>query len=160
MNKFIVSILPTKKPINEDLPVLYKVNIGNGKYYLHKSKKLIEGAERLMDDVYRGMRSKGCPEAYSEVVKYCNQYPAIHKVSVELVLNAEPGKVLKMETKLYKSMLRDSNSLNRIDLEPYKPEWMIKQALQSRCEQCLPDGIVNGKKLKFRFCPNCGRLNK
>lgn len=158
MNKFTTAPLP---PVNDEKPVLYKVFFSN-MYYLHKSKTLKEGVDRFLDDIFRGIRGKVSPESYSEVVKYCLKYPAIHRVSVELVLNADPDKILKKELAMRKSMKNDPCSLNRLDLEPYKPEWMIKQALQKRCDNdsCIKSGVVSGKKQSFRFCPNCGRLNK
>lgn len=158
MNKFTITELPETK---EDKPVLYRVYLSD-KYYLHKSKTLKEGVDRFLDDVFRGIRGKSCPESYSEVVKYCLKYPAMHKVTVEVVLNAEPDKVLRKETVLYRTMRTDPRTLNRLDLEPYKPEWMIKQSLGKRCDKdaCIKAGDVNKKKLSFKFCPNCGRLNK
>lgn len=158
MTKFTLGALP---PTDTTKPVLYKVGFSD-KYYLHKSKTLKEGVERFLDDVFRGMRGKSCPESYSEVVKYCLKYPAIHKVSIEVILNSEPDKILRKEAALYKSMRLDQKSLNRLDLEPYKPEWMIKQALGKRCDNgaCMKSGIIGTKKQLFKFCPNCGRLNK
>jgi hypothetical protein len=141
--------------------VLYKVTFGNsGKYYLHKGKKLDESVDRFLDDVYRGMRGKGCPDTYSKVVDFCKKYPAIHKVGIEIVSNAPPDTILKKEAALYKSMKKDEDSLNRLDIAPYKPEWMIREALQKRCENCLKSGVIGKKKTAFKFCPNCGRLNK
>lgn len=158
MNKFQITNIPDT---NEDQPVLFRLLIGNnGKYYLHKGKKLQESAERVLDDVFRGLRGKKCPEEYSEVIKYCQKFPAIHKIGIEVVFNGDPEKLLKKEDALYKAMKNDDLSLNRLDLPPYKPEWMLKQALQKRCENCLKSGIVDGKKITFKFCPNCGRLNK
>lgn len=158
MNKFIITNIPDTDETN---PVLYKLIFGNsGKYYLHKGKKLKESADRFLDDVYRGMRNKGCPDFYSRVVDYCNQYPQIHKVGIEIVYNGPPAHLLKKETALYKKFAKDDSCLNRADLEPYKPEWMIRDTLQKRCENCLKNGIVGGKKTVFKFCPNCGRLNK
>lgn len=158
MNKFIITSIPD---IDNEKPVLYKVFIGTkGAYYLHKGKKLKESVDRFLDDVYRGMRSKGCPEFYSKVVEYCNKFPAIHQVSVEVIYSGEPSAVLKKEAALYKTMKKDSLSLNRLDIEPYKPEWMLRDTFQKRCENCIKSGIVNAKKITFKFCPNCGRLNK
>ncbi len=156
MNKFIISELPETDAAK---PVLYKVHFSN-RYYIHKGKTLKDSLDRLLDDVFRGMRGKKCSELYSNIVAHCLKYPSMHKVSVEVLLNADPAKILRKETALYKSMKGDISSLNRLDLEPYKPEWMVKQSLQERCEQCIPNGIVDGKKRTFKFCPNCGRLNK
>ena len=158
MNKFSIGELPET---DKDKPVLYKVFFSD-KYYLHKGKLLAESLTRFLDDVFRGTRGKGCLESYSEVVKHCQKYPSMYKVTVELVLNAEPDKVLKKETALYKAMKNDDSSLNRLDLEPYKPEWMLKQSLGKKCDNkaCIKSGIIAGKTKSFRFCPNCGRLNK
>jgi len=156
MTKFILSDFP---PTDETKPVLYKIELGN-RYYLHKGKTLRESAERFLEDIFRGMRGKSCPEAYSKVVEYCKLYPQVYRSNIEVVLNDDADKILKKEASLYKSMKNNFESLNRTDLEPYKPEWMIKQSLQKRCENPITEGIVNGKKIKFKFCPNCGRLNK
>lgn len=156
MNKFIVTEYPET---DESKPVLFRVFFA-GKYFLHKGKKLQESVDRFLDDIYRGMRGKSCPESYSEVVKYCNKYPNIYKVTVDIVLNAEPDKIIKKEGTLYKSIGKDPDSLNRADIEPYKPEWMLRDAYQKRCENCIKSGLIEGKKTKFKFCPNCGRVNK
>ena len=158
MNKFSVSELPVT---DTQKPVLYKIFFSD-RYYLHKGKTLKESIDRFLDDIFRGMRGKSCPKSYSEVVSYCLKYPAMHKVSVEIVLNAEPDKILRKEATLYKSMKADPQSLNNTDEEPYKPEWMIKQSLGKRCDKdaCIKAGVVNNKKQLFKFCPNCGRLNK
>lgn len=158
MNKFSIESIPIA---DNSKPVLYKIYLGN-RYYLHKGKTLQESAERFLEDVFRGMRGKSCPESYSNAVEYCNLHPQIYKAVLELVLNADPDKILRKETALYKSMKNDDESLNRLDIEPYKPEWMLKQAIGKRCdkEACIKSGIIEGKGKSFRFCPNCGRLNK
>jgi len=157
MNKFIITSIQEVK--DEENPVLYKVIVGKN-YYVHKGKKLADSVNRFLDDVYRGMRGKKCPDNYSKVVEYCNLHPQIYKVSVEVISNGSPDTILKKEKSMYKSMKNDEYSLNRLDLEPYLPEWMLTQSLQKRCENPIYEGIVNGKKIKFKFCPNCGRLNK
>lgn len=157
MNKFTIVEIPEVR--DETKPVLYKIHLGN-RYYLHKGKTLVESAEKLLDDVFRGMRGKKCPEAYSKVVEYCKLHPQVYKAVLEVVFNGEPGTILKKETAFYNQKKPDELSLNRYDVEPYKPEWMIKQTLQKRCENPITGGVVNGKKIKFKFCPNCGRLNK
>lgn len=161
MNKFTIAEMPKeeKEAINIDLPVLYRVHIGS-MYYLHKGKSLEESLSKLLDDVFRGVRDLKCSEAYSKFVQYCKRYPALHRVQVEVVLNAEAAKVLAAEDKQYKLMKNDEASLNRLDIAPYKPEWMLKEKFQARCEECIKNGIVNGKKIKFRFCPNCGKVIK
>lgn len=156
MTKFIISNLPET---NEEQPVLYDVLFA-GRHYLHKGKKLKESADRFLEDVFRGMRGKSCPEQYQKVVEFCKKYPAIYQVQVSLILNDSAPKILKKEKAVLKERLKDVNSLNRADIEPYTPEWMLKQTLQERCENPITEGVVGGKKLKFKFCPNCGRLNK
>jgi hypothetical protein len=156
MNKFSIAEIPE---YDGSKPVLYKIFLGN-KYYLHKGKTLQESAERFLDDVFRGIRNKSCPEAYSKVVDYCIKHPQVYKAMLEVILNSDPDKILRKEVLMYKAMKNDEESLNRTDLEPYKPEWMIKVGLQKRCDNPITEGIVNGKRLKFKFCPNCGRLNK
>jgi hypothetical protein len=156
MTKFIISSLPES---NEELPVLYFIIFG-GRPYLHKGKKLKESADKLLEDVFRGMRGKSCPPQYQKIVDFCKKYPAIYQVQIKIVANDTAPKILKKEKSLLKIVYKDSNSLNRADLEPYTPEWMLKQTLQERCSNPITEGTVNGKKLKFKFCPNCGRLNK
>lgn len=156
MTKFIVSDYPET---NEDNPVLYDIFFA-GKYYLHKGKKLKESVVRFLEDVFRGMRDKSCPEQYQKVVDFCKKYPAIHTVTISIVMNDAAPKILKKEKALLNKRKKDGNSLNRSDIEPYTPEWMLKETLQQRCNDPITEGIVNGKKLKFKFCPNCGRLNK
>lgn len=157
MHKFKVTLPDVV--IDNSKPALYKVHFKD-RYYLHKGKVFGESVERLLDDIFRGMRGKKVPDCYSNVVDHCNKYPSLYKVEVELVLNDSPDKILRKETVLYKAMKTDPASLNRLDIAPYKPEWMIKQSLQSRCEECITTGVINDKKTKFKFCPNCGRLNK
>jgi ribosomal protein L33 len=90
-------------------------------------------------------------------------------VSVDIVLNDEASKVMLREDQLWKELGGKGyeDCLNRLDIPPYKPEWMLKDKFQSRCEECVTSGILERKnnkkdatKVKFRFCPNCGRLNK
>lgn len=156
MTKFIVSTYPES---NEEMPVLFDI-IFAGRYYLHKGKKLKESADRFLEDVFRGMRGKSCPEQYKNVVDFCKKYPAIYQVQINLVINDTAPNILRKEKSILKKRAKDENSLNRSDLEPYTPEWMLRQSLQERCENPVTEGTVNGKKLKFKFCPNCGRLNK
>jgi hypothetical protein len=166
MNKFTITEVPKT---DETKPVLYKVLIGN-MYYLHKGKKLEDSANKFLDDVYRGMRGLKFPPAYQRVVDYCNKYPAIHKVGLDVVLNAEPGKVLRREDAMYKVIGSDPESLNDPAIEPYKPEWMLKEVFQGKCDKCITSGFIHpdpqsknpcyAKKQAFKFCPNCGRLNR
>jgi hypothetical protein len=159
MNKFIIAEMPKEDEINQNNPVLYRIHIGT-RYYLHKGKILKDSVNKLLDDIFRGIRGKIYDERYSLLVEYCAKYPAIHKVVVELISNDVPAKILKLESSMYKTMKTDELALNRLDIAPYKPEWMIKQSLQARCNECIGKGIINGKSAKFKFCPNCGRINK
>jgi len=162
MNKFTIaeSSKDQIEGLNNELPVLYKILIGN-RYFLHKGKTLNESLKRFLDDVFRGIRGlKSCPKEYANVVAYCKKYPAINKVSVSVVLNDNPENVLKMEEAMYKVIADDPESLNDPEIKPYKPEWMLRDVVNERCENCLTVGIVDGKKTKFNFCPICGRVNK
>ena len=165
MHKFKVIKNDPPKGYDPEKPVLYKLYFGD-KYFLHKGKKLDDSIERLLDDIFRGMRSgKGdkvfkVNEAYSEVVAHCNRNPSLYKVVCEVVLNADPDKILRKEDSLYRQMKSDPQAFNITSIPPYKPEWMVKQSLQKRCENCITTGFINDKKAKFKFCPNCGRLNK
>lgn len=165
MNKFtIAKTLNEEKLKDETKPVLYKIHIGN-KYYLHKGKVLRDSVEQFFDNVFRGMRGKSCNEAYSKVVEYCKKYPAIYSYTVDIVFNGDPDKLLKLEEKMYKSMAKDEDCINRLDIPPYKPEWMIKATYQARCTECVTHILYGAKgekskKMIFKFCPNCGRLNK
>jgi hypothetical protein len=157
VNKFIITSQPEVP--NKENPVLYKVIIGKN-YYVHKGKELMPSVEKFLDDVYRGIRDKKYPEQYSEVVKYCKAYPQIYQVSVELILNDTPDKILKKEAHLYKSMKNDTQSLNNLEIPQYKPEWMLRHVFQEKCAVCPKNGIIDNKKVKFKFCPNCGRSIK
>jgi hypothetical protein len=159
MHKFIISNIDEIE-VDPSKPVLYKIHFGS-KYYLHKGKTLRESADKLLYDVFRGMISPKAPtEAYRYIIEYCKQKTSLHKVSIEILLNSDPKKILAAEDKFYIKMKGDADSLNNLSVPPYKPEWMIKHTLQARCQACILSGIVNDKKTKFKFCPNCGRLNK
>ena len=161
-HKFIIA-----EPIpetNESLPVLYKLHIGN-KYYIHKGRKLKESANRLLYDVFRATKNAAkvdskplvISEYYSNLVDYCVKFPQVHKVMIELVLNDTPEKVLAMEAKLLKKASKDIECINRTDLAQYKPEWMLRDKYQKRCESCIESGVIGGKDMKFMFCPQCGK---
>ena len=164
MNKFTIAERADTKEYDESLPVLYKIHIGN-KFYLHKGKNLSESLNRLLDDVFRGIRGKQCPPEYLNFVSYCKKYPAVHRVMPEIVLNAPPAKILALEDKMWKQMKNDESCLNALDIAPYKPEWMLREVMQKRCNEddggCLHALRGSDDKMhKFKFCPNCGRLNK
>lgn len=159
MNKFSITQYPEVK--DDTKPVLYKVYFAN-RYYVHKGKKLRDSVDRFLDDVDRGMRGKSCPPDYIHVVEYCKKHPQVYKVAVEVLLNDVPAKILKLENKLFKGFKNDPDTLNDPEKPSYKPEWMIREARQERCGDgnCLKSGIIDKKKVLFKFCPNCGRLNK
>lgn len=162
MHKFAITYVDgCDKELDETKPVLYKVWFGNA-YYLHKGKKLRESVNRLLEDVFRKMRSHvlQVDQQYVNIVAYCNKNTSLYKVSVELIMNDEAPKILKKEASLYKKMHSDPHTLNRMDIDPYTPEWMLRETLQARCENCLHNGVIAGKKTAFKFCPHCGRLNK
>ena len=156
MNKFLVSEYPKT---DETKPVLFKVFFA-GKHYLHKGKKLRESVDRFLDDVDRGMRGKSCPPDYNNVIDYCKKHPQVYKVSIQVVLNDAPAKLLKMEDRLFKGFKNDPDTLNDKEKPAYRPEWMIREVSQQRCENdgCIKDGVIAQKKVNFKFCPNCGRL--
>lgn len=154
MNKFIYEV---PKHDNEQ-PVLFKVFIGNkGKYFVHKGKQLAASVDRFLDDVFRGTRGMKYPKEYELVVDYCNLFPAINRASIEVLVNGEPGMVLKEEERLLRSILKDDLCLNHRSIPPYKPNWMLKDVYKDKCIKCVISGTVEGKKLKFNFCPRCGR---
>lgn len=164
MHKFLMPEYSKEEldKFNQQKPFLYKVYFGKN-YILHKSKNYPDGLNRLLDDVYRGMRGKSHLEHNTNVIAHCNRYPGINKVAVEMILNDDPDKILKEEKRYYREMKLDPLSLNRFDIPPYQPEWMLKQISQERCgdgEKCITSGMVDRKKTKFKFCPKCGRLNK
>lgn len=161
MNKFTITELPET---NEENPVLYKIYFGSN-YYIHKGKKLKESLDRMLDDVFRGTRGKVCPKQYHEIVSLCRKYPSLHKVSVDVLLNSEPDKIIKKEAALLKSAYKDTMCLNDPKEPPYIPEWMMKETLGKRCDKsdCIKSGFFTlaiKLPVKFKFCPNCGRLNK
>lgn len=157
MNKFSVIEYPEVK--NDANPVLYKVNFAN-RYYIHKGKKLRDSVDRFLDDVDRGMRGKSCPSDYVHVVEYCKKHPQVYKVSIEVILNDVPAKLLRAEDRLFKGFKSDQETLNDKEAKSYRPEWMLKEIYQERCDPCISSGVVGGKKMKFRFCPNCGHVIK
>lgn len=157
MNKFTIVGMPVQE--KEDNAILYKVHIGT-KYYLHKGKVLKESVDKLLDDVFRGIRGLKCDDRYSRLVEYCNRYPAVNKVMVEVILNSDSSKILALEDKMYKSMKKDELSLNNLEIPPYKPEWMLRDKFSSKCDDCIKKGVINGSIKKFNFCPVCGRANK
>lgn len=164
MNKFTIAKVLNAETIDTTKPVLYKIHMGT-KYYLHKGKDLHDSAIQFLDNVFRGMRGKTSLPAYANVVAYCKQFPAIYSVVLEVVANKDPDKILALEDKMYKSMAKDSLTLNDLSIPPYKPEWMLKSTYQARCTECITHILYGAKgekmkKMVFKFCPNCGRLNK
>ena len=161
MNKFTVTEDLGGKIIDENLPVLYNVYFGDkGFYYLHKSKDFKKGYTHFLDDIFRGVRKLNYPDYYKNVVEFCNKYPSLYKVRVELLANEEPGKLLKTEASLLKKISKDSFSLNNFELGQLKPEWMLRHTFKDKCEICPKTGIISNKKTSFNFCPVCGRSIK
>lgn len=154
----IVGGLPEVK--NPDNPVLFYVHIAS-MFYLIKGKKMEETANNFLASIDRALRGLKFQPEMENVVAYCKKHPGINKVSVELVLNGTPQSVLTKEAQLLKQLKKDPASLNNPDVPQYKPEWMLKEVYHKRCEgECINVGIVDGKKMKFRFCPNCGHVPK
>jgi hypothetical protein len=154
-------------------PVLFQVEVGKY-YYIHKGKNLKDSVNKMLDDVHREIKVKAdakvnpekydnrkdyCPQ-YSKLIEYFALHPQIYKVSVRLLLNAEPDKILKEEAKLYKAMKSDENSLNNLEIGQFKPEWMLRHTFKEKCNKCHKNGIIEGKKIEFNFCPICGRSIK
>lgn len=161
MNKFSVTEDLNGVTINEELPVLYNVYFGDkGYYYLHKSKEFKKGYEHFLDDIFRGIRKLKYPEMYIGVVYFCNKYPSLYKVRIELIANEEPTKLLKKEAALFRSMRNDGFSLNNFAIGQFKPEWMLRHTFKDKCETCTKTGRIGGKKISFNFCPICGRSVK
>lgn len=158
MNKFSIIEIPET---DDTKPVLFKVWFAN-RYYIHKGKKLRESMDRFLDDVDRGIRGKVFPPDYSYVVDYCKKHPQVYKVTIEVLLNDLPAKLLKLEDKLFKGFKNDPETLNDKQTPAYRPEWMLREIFHKRCVEngCIKNGVVSGKKIVFKFCPNCGHLNK
>ena len=157
MNKFLITSTPEVP--DKESPVLFKILIGN-KHYIHKGKEIKQSVDKFLDDVFRGLRDKVFPDAYIEFVKYCKAYPQMYQVAIQLILNDTPDKILKKEAQLLKEAKKDSNSLNNHDVAQLKPEWMLRHVFQEKCTLCHKNGIIDNKKVKFKFCPNCGRSIK
>lgn len=164
MHKFSVTVVGDLK-INAEHPTLYKVFFGNrGHFYLHKGKDFEKSYERFLYDVFRGLQMpNGVPvkvsNYYDNVVLFLKKNPSIYKVGVMPILNASPEQVIKEEERLlrkYKKQ-KDTLSLNKLELEQLKPEWMIKSFIK-KCSECI-SGVKNGNKraTHFKFCPMCGR---
>lgn len=145
---------------NPDQPVLFYVHIAS-MYFLHKGKKLDDSVNNFLASIDRALRGLKYDDPIKDAVAYCKKHPGINKVSVELVMNAAPGTILAKEAAMLKQLKKDPSSLNNPDVDQYKPEWMLKEVYHKRCEgDCVGSGIVDGKKMKFRFCPNCGHIPK
>jgi len=159
MNKFIVSEYPEVK--NPELPVLFKIYIGlKGKYFIHKGKKLKESVDSFLDNIDRFTRDKSCSEYFQKAGSYCKLNPGVNKASIEIVFNGVATSILSREKAMLDKTKKDPDCLNNHELPQLKPEWMLKEAFIKRCDPCITDGTINGKKAKFRFCPNCGHMNK
>lgn len=162
-HKFIITTNLGKLTANidEEKPVLYRINFGDtGKYYIHKGKLLVFSLNRFLEEVTRGTVGKFCSPHYKKASEYCALHPSVNKVSVELIYNGQPSAILSKEKSLLTKIKRDSSALHDHTLEQLRPEWMLKDIFQKRCTECIPFVITDGKKMKFRFCPNCGHLIK
>ena len=162
-HKFIITtnLGELTKDIDEEKPVLYKIMFGpTGNYYIHKGKLLVFSLNRLLEEVTRGTVGKSCSEYYKGMVEYCKGAPGVNKISIDLIYNGQPSSVLSKEKALLDKMKKDPYSLNNLSIDQLRPEWMLKDIFQKRCAECIPSGVVDGKKTKFRFCPNCGHIIK
>lgn len=161
MHIYNIEYLSPDKKISEDVPVLYRLYFGHqGHYLLWKGKKLNDSVESTLSDIFRGFRDKSHLPGVKKVVEFLKIHATIRRVAVEVVYNGKPELLLKKEEAVYKQMRKDKLSLNNFDIEIYKPEWMLKASAQQRCKTCVLSGVINKKTTKFKFCPNCGRLNK
>jgi len=155
-HKFAITLKGNQLDI--DKPVLYKIIFNNGFYYLHKGKNLEQSYSKLLYDVFRAtIKDVTISDDYVNIVSYCKKYPQVNKVTIEVLLNAAPELILKKEKQLWSKAKKDSTCLNRSDKLPYTPEWMIRHKYLKRCEKCVSNGIVDGIKERFVFCPRCGK---
>ncbi len=151
---------------DKSLPILFKVIFKSGYYYLHKGKDLNESSERLLYDIFRGIvayqngKQLKLSEDILRVVDYCIRYPQINSVRLEVVFNGEPEKLLSIEKKEYNKGKKDPLCLNNFEVYPYTPEWMLRHKYAKRCEKCIKSGVVDDVKMKFIFCPKCGKSIK
>jgi len=155
MNKYSIA---ERVEVDIAYPVLYKIEIGK-KYYLHKGKRLEDSLNKFLDDLFRGVRANEYKGVLHKAVDYCKKYPAIHKVSVNVVFNGNAEELLALEDKIYLEMATDDNSLNDTNIPPYKPEWMLKTFIK-RCAKCPSVGIVYGEEMVFNYCPKCSHKIK
>lgn len=144
----------------EETPTLYVIYFST-RYYIHKSKSFTIGLERFLYDIHRKLIDEGITVSkyYDKVVEYCRKYPQTNRVRVEVVMSGSIDKVIRKEKQLLKVAKDDEFCLNT-ELPVLVPEWANKEIMQKRCLDCITHGIVGDKKMKFAFCPNCGRLNK
>lgn len=160
MTKFTVVDTIYGKAFKEDLPVIYKIYFGsNGKYYLHKGKRLDDSLKNFLYAVDRGIRGGKYAEEFHVVVNYLKLYPAIHKVTVEVVFNSEAENILAKEKSLLKSAYKDGDCMNDPKKPPYTPQWLEKITFKCDDGKCIRDGVVAKKKQSFKFCPVCGNRN-
>lgn len=144
---------------NTEMPVLMRINIGT-MFYITKGKRFKETVDFFLSDVDRGLRGLKNTPAVEKVVAYCKKFPQINKVSVDLLYNGQPQAVLTKEAALLKKNKSNPECLNDPNIPQYKPEWMQKDIFHKRCVECNHGGVLDGKKTVFRFCPNCGHINK
>lgn len=159
MNKYVIGNVEGEDIVTSDNPTLYIVKFGRYNF-IHKSKDFRKGLKSLLDDVFRGIRGKSSSEYNKNLIAYLLRYPAIYNANVDVVACGTPSAILKKEAQLLKVAKDDPMNLNNHDLPQFKPEWMLKEVYHKRCDKCVRNGIIDGKKETFRFCPNCGHVNK
>jgi len=157
MHKFTVKLRNSIS--NPKSPYVYIVWFGEH-FYIHKSKEFNKGYEYFLNSVYKGTLDKFCSDYFKNVVALCKKYPALHKIEIEPVSTGKPQYILRKEKVLLQSYKKDPKCLNNFDKYQLIPEWCSREIYQERCTDCIKSGIIEDKKKKFRFCPNCGRLIK
>lgn len=158
-HKFKITYFDTNIVDGNTNPCLYKLWFAE-RYYIHKGKDLYSSVNRLLYDVFRKIvrPDVSISEYYEQIVWYCNKYPQINNVSIEVLGYYPPDKIIGVENALLKKAKGDNNCLNVKNA--YIPEWITKEVRKKRCESgCVKFGIVKNKKSKFAFCPECGRRN-
>jgi hypothetical protein len=160
MNKFKITEWKNYevKTFDTKQPALFKVYFGGKMYFLHKGKDFKVSVNRLLDDISRGILGGKFLPIHKEAVAFCKRNTGLYKVSVELLLNDTPDKVLQMEEELYKEMADDPLTLNNLAEPIYKPNWMLREVFKEKCSSCMTSVTTIDKEyIEFNFCPICGR---
>lgn len=155
MHKFSVTY-QDKITVNDGEACLYILWFGDY-FYIHKGKYYEKGVEAVLKSVFSGIRGKYCQEMFKNIVELCLKYPALHKVEVEPQYAGEPKTVLRKEKSLLNSYKKDPKCLNNFELPQLTPDWMQRVIYGEKCDTCIKSATINKKRVKFNFCPACGR---